>query len=486
MKDFAYLDSLLSSLTRVTPYRFSIWTGGANPVCSFEKGAGSKAPAVELRDLAGRIFRKEASQQTSFPGEEGAFGVPIKSEEAVVASVIAYGPNGRSNKREIEKLLTDLACLIQENWSYRKETEVLTEELSQSFEDIHLYTRIALQIKALKFTGRRLHALLQEIFDAMRVDLAFADLPNRPEYSVFIGSPGFSKLIDREARFIERLIERIPKQLPTPYFILNDSREHPEFSTLHPSGFRFLAVPMNNNRTEYGWLGMVSLNTAEIFRQSELNLLSSMAEQVAVVIANGDLYREMERFVINVVRSLVHAIEAKDYYTRGHSERVNRYCMQMAEGLSLSRSERENLHWASILHDVGKIGIPEIILNKPEGLDPEEYALIKSHSQRGVDILKPIDQLAGTLEGILHHHERYDGTGYPTGLKGEEIPLISRIISVADTFDALTTDRAYRSGLGTNDALREMRDVSGTQLDSALLQLFLGIYRNQFNPDHSK
>ncbi|RJQ48357.1 MAG: HD domain-containing protein [Desulfobacteraceae bacterium] len=471
MKDTASIGNLLSSLNRITPYRLGIWMA-ADPESALSGFSDSRPEMFKIRDLARRILRKEAFQQISFGTGEGVFGVPIKSEGTVVASLIALGPNGDGNGRNIEKFLTDLAGLIQDTWSSRKETEVLTEELSQSFEDIHLYTKIALQIKALKFSGSRLRGLMQEIFDAMRVDLVFASLPNRPEYNVFIGSPDFSALIDPKSRFIDRLIGQIPRRLPTPYFIVNNSLDLPEFSALNPVPFRFLAVPMHHNQTEFGWLGMVSLNVDEIFRHSELNLLTSMADQVAVVIANADLYREMERFVINVVRSLVHAIEAKDYYTRGHSERVNRYCMQMAEGLSLSKSEKEILHWASILHDVGKIGIPETILNKPTRLDPEEYGLIKSHSQRGVDILKPIDQLAGTLEGILHHHERCDGNGYPAGLKGENIPLISRIIAVADTFDALTTDRAYRSGIGAEAALKIMKDASGTQLDPAILALF--------------
>ena len=220
----------------------------------------------------------------------------------------------------------------------------------------------------------------------------------------------------------------------------------------------------------------------EIFRQSELSLLGSVAEQITVVIANSDLYQEMERFVINVVKSLVHAIEAKDYYTRGHSERVNRYCMILADHMDMEKEERGFLHWASILHDVGKIGIPEIILNKPEGLDEEEYGLIKSHSQKGYDILKPIEQISGSLPGILYHHERYDGKGYPKGLKGHETPLIARIISVVDTFDALTSDRAYRPGISTEVAFEKMAKVSGSQLDPGLLALFRTVHQNDDNP----
>ena len=134
--------------------------------------------------------------------------------------------------------------------------------------------------------------------------------------------------------------------------------------------------------------------------------------------------------------------------------------------------DKENLHWASILHDVGKIGIPEVILNKPEFLDAEEYGLVKNHPQKGSEILRPIEQLADSLPGVLYHHEWLNGNGYPKGLKGDEIPLMARIIAIADTFDALTTDRAYRNANDSQKALSIMEKVAGSQLDSRLFDIF--------------
>ena len=223
-------------------------------------------------------------------------------------------------------------------------------------------------------------------------------------------------------------------------------------------------------------MGLVSFNLAEIFRRSELRLLNSMAEQIAVVITNSDLYRDLERFVINMVKSLVFAIEAKDDYTRGHSERVCRYSLLMAERLGLDEEQKKVLQWASILHDSGKIGIPESILNKPKGLEDEEYQIIKNHPMKGHTILEPLEQLASSLPGMLHHHERYDGTGYPQGLKGKEIPLEARIIAVADTFDAITSDRAYRPAKSPEDALAAMQEVAGSQLDPDLVKVFKEVY----------
>jgi HD-GYP domain-containing protein (c-di-GMP phosphodiesterase class II) len=189
---------------------------------------------------------------------------------------------------------------------------------------------------------------------------------------------------------------------------------------------------------------MVLFDVEETFRFSELRIMTSVAKQIAVSLMNIDLYHELEQFLINVVKSLVYAIEAKDYYTRGHSERVSEYCMLMADRMKLNDEEKKHLFWASILHDMGKIGISESVLCKPGPLTDEEYEEIKAHPGKGYSILKPIGPLAPSLDGILYHHERCDGRGYPMGLKGMDIPLQARIIAVADTFDAITSDRSYR------------------------------------------
>ncbi len=449
MNNLTPFKGFLSSLSRITPYRFEV-----------SEGSG-------LRE------------------DQAIHVVPIQSDETTIGTLTAYGPNGRKNTEDIQTFLNRTAGLIQERFNHQKEIEALAQELTQSFEDLSLYARIARQIKALKFSADRLKNVLQDLLGTLRVDLAFTRVFKHPEYNIHIGQPDLIKRIEHPVRYIDSLIDTIPPSIvpsTAPYFIVNDSAAEPDFRKLHQHRYRFLAVPMRNNGETFGWLGMLSFNMKEIFRQSELSLLSSMAEQITVVIVYSQLYKEMERFVINVVKSLVHAIEAKDYYTRGHSERVNHYCMALADNLSMDREQRASLHWASILHDVGKIGIPEIILNKPEGLDDEEYGLVKSHSQKGYDILKPIEQIDGALPGILHHHERYDGKGYPKGLKGNEIPLIARIIAIADTFDALTSDRAYRSGIHPESAFEIMKKESGRQLDPNLLDLFVNLYQTADQP----
>ena len=156
----------------------------------------------------------------------------------------------------------------------------------------------------------------------------------------------------------------------------------------------------------------------------------------------------------------------------------------MAKRLGLNEERRKVLQWSSILHDSGKIGLPESILNKPWRLEDEEYQIIKNHPMTGHTILEPLEQLATSLPGMLHHHERYDGGGYPKGLKGKEIPLDARIIAVADTFDAITSDRAYRPAKSPEEALKILEEVAGTQLDPDLVEVFKEVYIHDLSCDH--
>jgi HD-GYP domain-containing protein (c-di-GMP phosphodiesterase class II) len=173
------------------------------------------------------------------------------------------------------------------------------------------------------------------------------------------------------------------------------------------------------------------------------------------------------------MKSFVRAIEEKDAYTHGHSERVNQNALKIGKALGLNDQDLSSLNFVSILHDIGKIGVSEEILNKPGELTSEEYDQIKEHPHKGCKILEPIKQLKDCLPSILYHHEMIDGTGYPEGLKGEEIPLFARIIAVADTYDAMTSDRAYRRAKRIEDVIQELVDVSGTQLDAEITRVFI-------------
>ncbi len=180
--------------------------------------------------------------------------------------------------------------------------------------------------------------------------------------------------------------------------------------------------------------------------------------------------------VVQTVSSFILAIEAKDRYTQGHSKRVAEYSALMAKKLGLSQEDQTNLLYAAQLHDIGKIGISEQLLNKPGKLNMVEYETIKTHPSKGVKILEPLDFLGHLLPAVEFHHEWYDGSGYPKGLAKDEIPFMARIIAVCDTFDAMTSERSYRKPLPLEIAIQEIKDGSGTQFDPQAVTAFLEIF----------
>ena len=180
-------------------------------------------------------------------------------------------------------------------------------------------------------------------------------------------------------------------------------------------------------------------------------------------------------FSLETVTTLALAVEAKDPYTKGHSERVAFVAIELAKKLSIDARTLERLRIGALLHDIGKIGVPESILLKAGKLTDEEFDIIKKHPAAGETILKPIGFLADILPIVRHHHERYDGRGYPDGLAGEDFPLLARIVQVADTFDAMTSNRPYRDSLAEKTVIKEFKKCSASQFDPAIVEAFLEI-----------
>jgi HD-GYP domain-containing protein (c-di-GMP phosphodiesterase class II) len=186
---------------------------------------------------------------------------------------------------------------------------------------------------------------------------------------------------------------------------------------------------------------------------------------------------------------MVNAIDQKDQYTCGHSERVGFLSMVTGKAMGLKISQLQELEWGGLLHDVGKIGIPEKVLNKPARLTDEEFAIIKHHPARGYAVLKPIGTLKDVLDIVLHHHEVPDGTGYPKGLKGDAIPLLARIVHVVDAFDALTSDRPYRRPYSPEKAISILRQDAGTKFDSIIVEFFIEVWQHlsvEYPREHQK
>ncbi len=219
------------------------------------------------------------------------------------------------------------------------------------------------------------------------------------------------------------------------------------------------------------------------FRASDMQLVDALTTFCGDVIRNHRLAEEMRDMSIAMVRSLVSAVDQKDEYTCGHSLRVGYYATTLGRLLGLANDELQMLQWGALLHDVGKIGIRDDVLKKQGKLTVEEFDHIKEHPTRSYSVVEQVPQLAAALDGILHHHERYDGSGYPSGLKGESIPLHARIIQIADVFDALTSSRSYRPAYDWQKALAILEEESGKTVDPRLHRIFDQYIRARLGAD---
>jgi putative nucleotidyltransferase with HDIG domain len=259
-------------------------------------------------------------------------------------------------------------------------------------------------------------------------------------------------------------------------YIINDIRKEKRYKYPHlaiQKGLRsLLTVPLIQKNNTIGTLSIYNKKPCR-YTQEDINLLSMFASQAAIAIENARLYEQVEVGYLNTIRTLSNIIDAKDSHTYGHSERVMEHCMNMADALRLSKHDREILKYASLLHDIGKIGIDVGILRKPSKLNEDEWKIMVMHPVLGSGIVEQIGFLSDLSPIILRHHERYDGKGYPGKLRKEKIPLGARILSVADAYESMVSDRPYRKGLSAEKARQEMIDGSGTQFDPKIVRLFL-------------
>ena len=234
-----------------------------------------------------------------------------------------------------------------------------------------------------------------------------------------------------------------------------------------------LLVPISSRDNLLGVMGLFYSKDRDDMDSQNFHLVTAIASQAAVAMENASLYEDLEMSYFSTVKALARAIEVKDPYTYGHSERVTKYATVIARKLNLEEWEMRNIKYASALHDIGKLGISMNILNKPGALSEEEFIHVKTHPQLGDSIVEPVSFLREPRAIILHHHERYDGKGYPAGLKGMDIPLGARILAVADSFEAMMSDRPYRKAMSLAEALKEMKVNSGTQFDPVIVKAFI-------------
>jgi len=438
------------------------------------------AEPVLIKDV-----RKE-NTFTSFPllhGGNSLMCVPIKTAQHIAGVLtVTNKPDGKPFTEEnLETMLSiagHVAIIVESEINHQELLERmeeleslynLSEQISHSLdlkETLDKITRLAVDITHTDACSLRLLNPETNELDIMACTGVGPDYKNKGSLKIGQGVGGYVAK------------EGVPVTIPN---LRKDNRIH-YTSYLEDEGLMSLvSVPIKDE--EESVIGIISVYKREEynFPESTVNLLSTFANNTAVAIKNARLFETITKNYSDTIQSLALALEAKDRYTRGHSERVTDFAVMIAKEMNLNEKDINTLRFAGKLHDIGKIAVSDKILLKEEKLTLTEYADIKMHPERGAELLKPLSFLQEAAVIIRHHHERFDGQGYPDGLKGEEIPLLARILSVADAFDAMTSERPYRASFTQQQALQEIVSCAGTQFDPQVVEVFRKIITRRYS-----
>lgn len=378
------------------------------------------------------------------------------------------------------RLCADKLAADQRTNRLRGEVAALSHNISATYEEISLLYRLTQYLSL---------AVNDEKLCRIAIDWLSATLPVEGIAALLLPPPNLSPT-NREARRESLLLsegdwplnrDRLTDLLAT--IGARDARRPVVLNQLvtlqaswrFPQVRQLIAVPLCEGSRCFGYLVAVNHDAGKELGTVEANLMASVASIIGIHCGNADLYRRRAELLTGIVRALTSAIDAKDPYTCGHSDRVARIAERLAKQLGLDQRTLHTIYLSGLLHDIGKIGIDDEVLRKPGPLTPAEFEHIKLHPELGYKILVDLNELDEVLPVVLHHHENWDGMGYPRGLAGEQTPLLARIVAVADAFDAMGSDRPYRPGMPDDKVDAILRAGAGKQWDPRVVEAFFAV-----------
>ncbi|MCE5299545.1 MAG: HD domain-containing protein [Spirochaetia bacterium] len=363
---------------------------------------------------------------------------------------------------------------IKELKEYIKNLEVINEGLRNSFEELTTLYRLVDIITEARTLERVLNSLLDMVSEVIPCEGAVLFLADDKSGEMDVAlKRNISKKIDFKISQMskQKVIEWALKKGKTIALPDTDEDAPPD------ERVTFVLVPLIAHDKSVGLINIITQTSEGDITNKDQSLLTILAKQAALAIENVRLYEGMKKDQVSIIKALSATVDAKDHYTLGHSQKVSDYSVRMAEALGLAERDVETIKYAALLHDIGKIAMSDEIIKKPTRLSPEEYEQVRKHPVIGAKIIKEIESLAPMVPIIYHHHERYDGKGYPDGLKGEDIPIGARIVHVADAYDTMVSARAYRDMLPAELAISELRKNAGTQFDPKVVEVFIAYVR---------
>jgi len=393
----------------------------------------------------------------------------------------------------VKQMLVGLTRTFETQFKASQQVEMVSGELAQVYEELVLLHKLSANMKVTESDCNYLQMACDSLTDIVSVEGIAILLEKETEGSKELIISAGAGLIDIDWHLAGVLQDRLEQEIFKGQEALLDSEIDTPFKYHWPDNIRnIIAVPLigkskssktesGTNKAEINMIGiMVAINRQERadFDSIDSKLFNSVANGCAVFIENGRLFNDLKELFIGSLKALTNSIDAKDPYTRGHSERVAFISRWIVERLAvvdgnMDEDQIHRVYLAGLLHDVGKMGVTENVLCKKGKLTDEEYSCIKEHPTIGAGILGGIKQMHDIVPGVLCHHERMDGRGYPGGLKGEQVPVIARIISLADSFDAMTSRRTYRDAMNLDKALEQIKEGLGTQFDEQIGMVFL-------------
>jgi len=502
---------LVEELRHYFSVEFSLWHGGTGELLhhSQSQPVGDVAalecliPAIRNRQETGFLFEEEGVISLAIP-------IVSESEDELEYVATAWfvtreitAENSLADASTILNLETQAAiqwARSQEVWSPRtllrlaeavrakrsaefantrlgRDVQMMSENLANTYEEISLVHSITQNLRISSTEGeigQMAAEWLSDCIPAKAISVQYLPGPEeghssyRGTKSLDFHSSGDCPINQHEFR---ELVEYANLGRGSTPFIAN-AKVTEKGNWPFPRIRQAIIVPLSEGNNTFGWLAAFNHRDDAEFGTVEAQLLNSLGALLGIHSSNRQLYREQAEFVANVVRALVSAIDAKDPYTSGHSDRVSRVAVRLALELRCNPKIVNTIYMAGLLHDVGKIGINDNVLRKAGHLTEQEFEHIKLHPEMGYRILADLKQLAEVLPAVLHHHEQWEGNGYPHGLKGEETPLIARIMAVADAYDAMTSDRPYRKGMSEAKVDQIFRDGAGKQWDAQVVDAF--------------